>query len=834
MVIAVDEAKRALEQSRSLNELLPWLLPWDNETVLCKDRSLLALLEYAPKDHDGRSPERINADATALERMLMNFRRNDVYFWFLHTRRKEPIPVPGVSDNVQEQIARSYYQNFAKKPHYQHRHFLGVLVRPEAGPGKFMESFRSIYAEKQSIIQSLAGTFKQSLGLSAMDAATRKHLEYQYRELQKIIESIESSASPLGRIRRLREKELWGALNHFASPSSAEIRPLGVPEYTLLDSYLGANTLEVGEDTLHFRGVEASVDVAVLSIKNEPDSYPEQTKPGVFDTLYEVDGEWTLSFALRMTDVDTAKGFMKQFRAFYNNTQKGLRSIVSEAVTENKSENDNDDAVVRSQQTGSALRSFATGNALAAYANITILVYGDAEKPLSGQVKKVNQALTEKEFLPLRENMHLLSAWAGTLPGQWALPVRWVFLTGQPMADMIPVHGIYSGHKINAYLSEQLNRTIPALAVFDTKENSAFYFNSHIGDLGHAFIAGPSRTGKSAMVNFLISQWLRYPSSRVFVFDKDYSNYITTILNGGAYLDYAADSGMRLNPMRNLQTPGDWQWFGQWAEQILSAKDGALPSEESTELSAAVERMKVIPNESLHLQILGQHCTGPAANRLRSRLSAWVGNGLWSRYFSAKEDDLSLSRYTTIAMDEVLQFAEPARAFLSYVFHRIEKSLTGEPTLIYIEEAWFALDDPGFSERLKQWLKRLAKKNVIVVMATQSAFDSADSKAFSSIIDNVPTLIFLPHDRASAYKDFYLANFQLDAHQVEILEELTPKKDYYVVQGGTPKIIQSRFDSNTLAYLRSDTAARDMFKRWQESGEPNWREKYVQEAQRLS
>lgn len=833
MVIAVDTARQQLQASRSFNELLPWLLPYDPQTVLCKDRSLLAVFEYHPKDQDGVAPETINSQTASLERLLMALQRDDLYLWFTHTRRKDTPPSIPDRDNTPDRIATRYYENYNRRTHYQHRHYLSVLIRPQEGHGKFIETFRAVFDEQRSVIGSLFLTIKESLGLEAMHSGIWRHIERQHTELESVMDTIESSASPLGRFERLTHRELTGFLNHLTSPTQASPAPLSLPSHTLMDSYLGLDTLSVGEQTLTFSDGIEQKEVAVLSIKNEPDAYPEETQPGIFDVLHEVDSEWMFSMALRMTDTEAAKKFMATFRTFYNNTRKGVMAIASEAVTEKESSSVNDVADVRADQTTRAIKSFATGNAVAAYANISVLVYGDTEKPIQDQVKKVMQALTAKGFMLLRENMHALSAWAGTLPGQWALPVRWVFLTGGPIADMIPAHGIYAGHRQNNYLSEQLNRSIPALAVLETREKAAFYFNFHVGDLGHAFIAGPSRSGKSALVNFLITQWLRYPNARVFVFDKDYSNFITCIMNDGAYIDYASDTGMELNPIQTIADDQGWRWFGQWAEQLLSSKNGALSSEESQELSNAIKRMKAIPANFRQLSLLGEHFTGPAAEKLRNRLAVWTGNGLWAKYFSSRNDDLKLSRYTAIAMDEVLAFPEPARAFMSYIFHRIEQALDGTPTFIYIEEAWFAFEDPVFSDRIKQWLKRLAKKNVHVVMSTQSAFDSENSSAFSALLDNVPTLIFLPHERATAYTEFYRVNFQLDPYQVEQLQELTPKQDYYLVQRGTPKILQSRFDSHTLAYLRSDAAAREIFLRWMKSGQEHWRDGYVQEALRL-
>ncbi|MCQ8140285.1 conjugal transfer protein TrbE, partial [Vibrio parahaemolyticus] len=55
-----------------------------------------------------------------------------------------------------------------------------------------------------------------------------------------------------------------------------------------------------------------------------------------------------------------------------------------------------------------------------------------------------------------------------------------------------------------------------------------------------------------------------------------------------------------------------------------------------------------------------------------------------------------------------------ASAALSYLFHRIEGRLDGSPTLLIIDEGWLALDDIGFAQQLREWLKTLRKKNASV------------------------------------------------------------------------------------------------------------------------
>jgi type IV secretion system protein VirB4 len=828
-----ESAEQVQEASRSLTDLIPWLMPLNDQIVLCKDGSLMAVFEYAPPDPDGQSPESSDGNAAAAERALMPMRREDVMLWFIARRQKDHSYPSGKFDNVTAQEVDDYYRKgYKTRIHYGHKYYMAVLLSPEKRSGKMIDTFLYNMEQQRGVVQSAGRAVKSSIGFSAMEIAEANRLEEQRLELETLISYFIASL-PV-KMRRVSGNALWGLLNSFASASVDE-HPVSLPASgVLLDGYLGEDTIAVENDHLVFEGHTSCKYVAALSIKNEPEAFPNETKPGMMDKIYGVDSEWTYCMALKMTSLQQARGVVQKFARFYRNTRKGIMTMLGETITQVESSKINYDADVHEKDANAALADFSE-NPVAAYANITLLIQADSLKELERGVEQMTESIHENQFMTIRERMHLLSSWAGTLPGQWAIPVRWVFLTGGPIADMLPLHGIYQGAPFNAYLTKQRGSHHSALAVMDTAQRTTFHFNFHVGDLGHTLLVGPSRSGKSVWVNFLLSQFHRYPNSRIIVFDKDRSCWITTHMHGGKYMGVKEPGGISMNPVKTLDSDSDadWNWFKQFADQILSVRDGPLTADEITELSAAVDRCRKIPASLRTLLTLNDCFTGESAGKLKGRLAPWIGNGVWAHFFNGKDDSIEFARFTTLSVDEILDFKDAARAFLLYLFHRIEKSLDGAPTIIYLEEAWFALEDPIFSQKLKEWLKRLAKMNVIVVMATQSALDAADSKAFASILDNVPTMVFLPNERANAFRKLYKDAFQLEDHQIELLSKMTPKSDYFVVQRGVPKLINCKFSTEVLTRLRSDDAAKKLFQQWMDSGNPDWKAHYVEAAKTL-
>ena len=149
---------------------------------------------------------------------------------------------------------------------------------------------------------------------------------------------------------------------------------------------------------------------------------------------------------------------------------------------------------------------------------------------------------------------------------------------------------------------------------------------------------------------------------------------------------------------------------------------------------------------------------------------------------------------------------------LSYLFHRIADRLDGRPTLLIIDEGWLALDDKGFSEQLREWLKTLRKKNASVVFATQSLADIDGSAIAPAIIESCPTRIFLPNDRALEPQIATIyRRFGLNDRQIEILTRATPKRDYYCQSRRGNRLFELGLSEVALAFTaassKSDQAA---------------------------
>ena len=106
--------------------------------------------------------------------------------------------------------------------------------------------------------------------------------------------------------------------------------------------------------------------------------------------------------------------------------------------------------------------------------------------------------------------------------------------------------------------------------------------------------------------------------------------------------------------------------------------------------------------------------------------------------------------------------------------------------------------------KIKEWLKVLRKANCLVLMATQSLSDAANSGILDVIVESTATKIFLPNvyardeDTAALYRRMGLNN-----RQIEILASAIPKRQYYYVSENGRRLYDLALGPLALAFVDS-------------------------------
>jgi len=329
-----------------------------------------------------------------------------------------------------------------------------------------------------------------------------------------------------------------------------------------------------------------------------------------------------------------------------------------------------------------------------------------------------------------------------------------------------------------------------------------------VGDVGHTLIIGPTGAGKSVLLALMALQFRRYAKAQVFAFDFGGSIRAAAIAMGGDWYDLGGAlseetaHAVALQPLAAIDDAAERAWASEWIAAIL-AREGLTISPDAkehlwtalTSLSSAPPAERTFTGLAVLLQ----------SSALKQALRPYCVGGPFGQLLDAEAERLGDAEVQAFETEGLIGSAA-APAALSYLFHRIEARLTGAPTLLTIDEGWLALDDTGFAEQLREWLKTLRKKNASVVFATQSLADVAGSAIAAALIESCPTRLFLPNERAIEPQIMAVyRQFGLNDRQIEIISRATPKRDYYCQSRRGNRVFELGLGESALAFTAASS-----------------------------
>lgn len=813
------------DTARAFSELVPWMALIEPDMVLNQDGSLLICFTFDGVDAEGI--EQIEADryANLLEHALKVCDEHMTLWSTVDRRRIVDYPSSHFESSIATRVDAAWKTQFDSGNQYANKHYISFMYAPSKGADGFFEGVTAHLKTKQAGIAS--AIIDTARGMLSKERALESHLQ-QLSAMKQVfynkIRDFEETVAELG-FKRLAGESLLTFLHSRCSPASAG-HPVAVPDVpAYLNTWLPDNTLSRDHDFLTFH------DTKPCYVMGATVKWPGAARPGAMDALLKVSGEITTSQCFRFVNHDKAKKYIEDIERHLRAQSKSMMTMALEQTTGEQSDQVDTGKLVLAEDAQMAMQELTVSGRAFGYYNMTVLTYGATVAEAEDTLKQVSTQLRQRGFVLMRETLHLLSAFCGTMPAQWAKLVRWAFMNVANVADLALIRTLDVGDKDCAHLTSQTGRPLGALTVMQTEYSTPYYFDPYKEHLAHTLVVGPSRTGKSAYMNFFISQFGKYAPCNRVIFDKDKSCKIPTLLQGGAHVNMDLRAGgdtPRLNPMKLVGDRNNWIWLSNWLKGLAVGRGYQLKAEDDRAIREAIEQTAAQPETKWRLSTFVVLLND---KNLAEQYQEWVDEGSFASIFDNVDDEFALTDFVCIEMGGLFDTVV-AGPFMDYAFFRINQKLDGKPTLIYIEECWYMLKDPTFAAKIDDWLRTLAKKNAFVVMATQSLHEIATSPIFASIIDNIKNRIYLPNADAYAHRQMYNEMFGLNDAQIDRIAAAIPKQHYYFVTSSVSRMAVVRFPKEILAVVRSDSKAQKIFDRWHSQREtrPDWDEQYLKEV----
>jgi type IV secretion system protein VirB4 len=711
--------------------------------------------------------EQLNLWHEKLNILWRNVAAPGVAVWSHIIRRREALPSSGaVSDGFAAALHEKYRRQLAAEILMVNELYLAVLYRPAAGRTAGLLS------------GAITRLRPQDPPLETADAleACRKLAQALCASLMRY--------EPEG-LGCYQESGRWysSLLEYLALLVNGERQRVPLPRGPVGQA-LATTRLCFGREVVEYRAPTSSRVGAMLGIKE----YPTPSVTGMLDRLLSA------PFAFVLT------------QSFAFLSKASGQALLTRQI--NRMANAGDFAVSQAEELVGALDALTSNEFVMGDHHFTLQVLAAPDEVAQGRpqeerlrtlnacVAQARAILADTGMTVAREDLALEGAFWAQLPGSFQVRPRKAPITSRNFAAMMPFHNFPPGRATGNHWGE-------ALALFPTRAQSAFHFSLHASDpadgdgrrdAGHTFICGPTGSGKTVLIGFLVAMLTRQSVTQVLL-DKDRGLERLVRALGGAYLTLRNGLATGFNPLQLPTLPGHLEFLRSWLHLLARGADGRpLNVREQRDLDQALCGVLSLAPQARRLSRLLEFLDPTDPEGLHARLGRWceAGEGAYAWVFDNPRDSVTdrLGDQSVIGFD-VTEFLDNhvVRAPVTmYLFHLVRQMLDGRRLVCWMDEFWRLLEDPAFASFAKDGPKTWRKLNGVMCLATQSAGDVLESPISRTIIEQTPTKIFFPN--ADASPEEYIAGFGLTRREFALVkEELEPGARAFLVKQGHQSVV---------------------------------------------
>lgn len=697
----------------------------------------------------GREEWDIEHRHNTFNRMLQTLRAPDfvnVAFWVHDVRRRRRFKDQSrFAQAFNQGMSDAYYSALSAQKLMQNELYLTLVYRPIVEGKRFAEKSGDV-ARLESEQQQAISTLLELAG--NVEAVLKDYAPYRlgmYEAANGVVFS-----EPL---------EFYGyLLNRIDEP--VPVLPAPIPHYLPVSKHrfsakTGDFVVTTPDGTNQFG--------AILNIKE----YTDGTYPGILNGLKYLDFEYVITHSFSpMGRHDALKALDRTKGMMISSGDKAFSQIA---------------------EMDHAMDQLASGNFVLGEYHFTIAIFAPTQETLSQQIATTRAELSNAGFVSVKEDLAVTAAFYSQLPANWKYRTRLANVSSLNFLGLSPLHNFATGKK-------EHNPWGDYVTTLQTTNGQPYYFNFHathpaensLGEkaIANTMVIGKSGTGKTALINFLLSQVQKYtPVPTIFFFDKDRGAEIFVRACGGNYLALENGQPTGFNPFQCERTEANVQFLADLVK-VLAGKS-VYSSREEEDIFRAVESMLDTPMRLRNMTNFQKSLPNMGDDGLYVRMRKWTAGNSLGWVFDNPVDTIDLTRASIIGFDytDIIDNPEVRVPVINYLLHRLEALIDGRPLIYVMDEFWKILDGKGgLKEFAKNKQKTIRKQNGLGIFATQSPEDALASDIAAALIEQTATMILLPNPNAS--REDYVEGLKLTEAEYQVVVSLDERSRCFLVKQG--------------------------------------------------
>jgi len=760
----------ALRRERAAAVHIPYSCHVSAQVVKTSCGDYLQVFRLGGASFESADDEQLNNWHMRLNVLWRNLANANVAVWTHLIRRPETACVRVTTGcGFADRLTARYGERLAGETLMANELYIALCYRPAAG-----------------LAAGLVSRLLTRTHAAPVDAELRDALESCAKLGQTLCASLARYEPEALGVYRCGERWCSSLLEYLALLVNGERRRVPLPAGPV-SAALVTTRLLFGTEAIEYRTPTATRVGAMLGIKE----YPTPSVVGMYNRLLSAPFPLVLTQSYTFLSRAAGQGLLQ--RQYFRMLNAG------------------DFAVSQAAQLKEALDGLSSNDFVMGDHHFTLQVLADLEaaapdetpahwrlKPLNDSVALARNLLADTGMTVAREDLAIEAAFWAQLPGNFAMRPRKAPITSRNFAAMAPFHNYPLGRASGNHWGE-------ALALLCTSARSPYYFSLHASDpadpeggsrkdTGHTFICGPTGSGKTVLIGFLVTLLQQHGATQV-IFDKDRGLEILVHALGGEYFELRSGVATGLNPLQLPPEGRHLEFQKAWLRMLVRPSgDRPLSAREGADLDQALHGTLALEPAARRLSRLLEFLDPTDPEGVHARLARWCesAQGDYAWVFDNACDSVmaKLAGRAVIGFDvtEFLDHALTRPPLTLYMFHLVRQLLDGRRLVCWMDEFWRLLADPAFESFAKDGPKTWRKLNGVMCLATQSASDVLGSPISRTIIEQTPTKVFFPNADASAEE--YMRGFGLSEREFRLVrEQLEPGSRTFLVKQGHHSVV---------------------------------------------
>jgi type IV secretion system protein VirB4 len=702
-------------------DFLPYVCHFDPNTILTKNGELLQIIRITGFGGSSLEPELSSLREAVRDSITESVKDNKVAFWFNTIRRKKNFTPKGkFGDFFSQKVNEAWVESNKWDDQFVNELYITVIV----------EGLDSSIVNLNAFARSFSYMTTKSLHHRFLQEAHTKLSQ----TTSDIILGIEEYGAKL-----LGINEWDGVLYSEPMRFFGKIINLYEERYPLsandISNDLGSHKLAFGDRELQVLGYKNKNFAAILSLKE----YFEVSTASL-DRILQLPFEFivTQSFDFTFSKKDLEPYEYQNYILQISGDEDFRQTIGLADFIDNN-------------------RGLSTD-----YGKLqtTIMMISRSQEDLEKDVKSALEQFNSLGFAMVREDIFLEHCFWSQLPGNFRYLRRQKLIDTNHLAGFAALHNFPTGIIAG-------NEWGPAVTVLKTVLNTPYFFNFHDGDLGHTVILGPENSGKTVLLNFLLTQARRF-NNKLFYFDLSGTSKCFIKALSGRYrsMSEKVQGGefLQLNPLSLPKNDENRNFLADFFYSLIFSFGDEIPKSEIEFIPQIIER--IFTSNANNFSLAVEIFNSPETQNIYEKLTIWNGEGL-SHIFGSEGEISWLEQIIAFDLSEISDQKEMLIPVVNYLLYRIENSLDQSPAIIVLNEAWEFIDNQIIGPKMADFLARMRQKNCMVILTSRNIENVDDSGFTAEIKKNLATEIFMPNAQPH---QCYKTIFGLNDEELEIIK----------------------------------------------------------------